>query len=178
MTRPWKTVLPTAGIVLAAAAALLSISVFSGDEEGNARPVADNRVAAVEGAVPAGELPVVTAHMSPTCMCCSGWAEHLEENGFEVDIRYTDDIPAVKAEHGVPADLTACHTAVVDGYIVEGHIPADVIQQLLQERPRVLGIAAPGMPRGSPGMEGPYPAERYEIISFDEDGERTVFAER
>lgn len=177
MTRPSTTVLLTAGIVLAAAAALLSISVFSGDEQGSA-PAADSRLAAAERAAAAGELPVVTAHMSPTCMCCSGWAEHMEENGFEVDIHYTDDLPTLKAEHGVPAALSACHTAVVDGYIVEGHIPADVIQQLLEERPRVLGIAAPGMPRGSPGMEGPYPAERYEIISFDEEGDRSVFAER
>ncbi len=85
----------------------------------------------------------------------------------------------VKAEHDVPEQLQGCHTAIVDGYVVEGHVPAEVIEHLLQERPDVIGIAVPGMPIGSPGMETPgRPAERYDIITFDKDGKTTVYASR
>jgi len=85
----------------------------------------------------------------------------------------------VKAEHNVPAPLEGCHTAIVDGYVVEGHVPADVIQHLLQERPDVVGIAVPGMPIGSPGMETPgRAAERYNVLTFDKDGKTTVYARR
>ena len=85
----------------------------------------------------------------------------------------------IKARHGVPADLEACHTALVDGYVVEGHVPADLIVRLLRERPAVVGLAVPGMPAGSPGMEAPgSPAERYRVFAFDRDGTRRVFATR
>lgn len=90
------------------------------------------------------------------------------------------DVPSlgpIKAEHGIPRDLEACHTAVVEGYVVEGHVPADAIQRLLRERPAVAGLAVPGMPEGAPGMEGPRP-QPYEIIAFDRDGGRTVYETR
>lgn len=89
------------------------------------------------------------------------------------------DLSSVKAEHAVPRQLEGCHTAVVDGYVVEGHVPADVIRRLLEERPDVIGIAVPGMPIGSPGMESPdRPAEHYEILTFDEEGQTTVYERR
>ena len=93
----------------------------------------------------------------------------MEENGFQVKTVDQPDavLQATKTEHGVPSAMKSCHTAVVDGYVVEGHVPADVVQRLLAERPDVEGIAVPGMPMGSPGMEGPY-SEPYEVFSFDE----------
>ncbi len=109
-----------------------------------------------------------------TCNCCLGWAEHLEQNGFSVDVIEVDDLPAVKARLGVPAELAACHTAEVGGYVVEGHVPASDIQRLLRERPQVRGLAVPGMPEGSPGMEGPHP-EPYAVLAFDTQGRSEVF---
>lgn len=89
------------------------------------------------------------------------------------------DPDAYRAQRGVPASLAACHTAVVDGYVVEGHVPADVIDRLLDERPNVMGIAVPGMPVGSPGMETPgRPAERYNVLAFDASGATVVYAVR
>lgn len=92
---------------------------------------------------------------------------------------HPSDLRSIKARHGVPADLEACHTALVGGYVVEGHVPADIVARLLRERPRVLGVAVPGMPAGSPGMEVPgRPSERYEVFSFDRRGKTGVFARR
>lgn len=119
--------------------------------------------------------PLVQVHKSPTCGCCTAWVEHLRDAGFRVEVEDTDDLPAVKREAGVPADLRACHTAVVEGYVVEGHVPAEDVHQLLAERPEVRGLAVPGMPVGSPGMEGPNP-QPYDVIAFREDGSREVFA--
>ncbi len=109
-----------------------------------------------------------------TCNCCLGWAEHLEHSGFSVDVIEVDDLPAVKARLGVPSELAACHTAEVDGYVVEGHVPASDIQRLLRERPKVRGLAVPGMPEGSPGMEGPNP-EPYVVLAFDAQGRSELF---
>lgn len=89
------------------------------------------------------------------------------------------DLGAVKSRHGVPLKLSSCHTAIVDGYVIEGHVPADLIDRLLAERPRVAGLAVPGMPVGSPGMEAPgQPSQRYEVLTFDARGETRVFAVR
>jgi hypothetical protein len=104
---------------------------------------------------------------------------HLQANGFPVKTQDLDDLGPVKARHAVPRALHSCHTALVEGYVVEGHVPADVIDRLLRERPRIAGIAVPGMPLGSPGMESPgRPAERYNIIAFDGKGGTSVFASR
>lgn len=105
--------------------------------------------------------------------------DHLREKGFKVDARDVMDLNAVKRKHGVPAALESCHTGLVDGYVVEGHVPADVIDQLLRERPKVAGLAVPGMPVGSPGMEVPgHKAERYDVIAFDARGTTRIFARR
>jgi hypothetical protein len=104
---------------------------------------------------------------------------HLRENAFPVQPENRDDLAPIKRRYGVPPALEACHTALVEGYVVEGHIPADLIDRLLRERPRVVGIAVPGMPLGSPGMETPgRPAQRYEVLAFARDGRATVFARR
>jgi hypothetical protein len=105
--------------------------------------------------------------------------DHLRKGGFPIDARDVVDVAAVKRKQGVPAALESCHTAVVDGYVIEGHVPADVIDQLLRERPKVAGLAVPGMPAGSPGMESPgQKPERYDVIAFDTRGTTRVFARR
>jgi hypothetical protein len=123
----------------------------------------------------AGEA--VTMYKDPNCGCCSKWAEHMRASGFSVKEVATAKMGDVKREAGVPQALGSCHTARVGGYVIEGHVPAADVKRLLAEKPKVTGIAAPGMPQGSPGMEGPYPAERYEVVSFDSEGRTAVFAE-
>jgi hypothetical protein len=104
---------------------------------------------------------------------------HLRERGFPVKTQHLENLRPIKAKHGVPTELEACHTALVGGYVVEGHVPADVVVRLLRERPSILGVAVPGMPVGSPGMEVPgQPPERYEVFTFDRRGKAGVFAPR
>lgn len=122
-------------------------------------------------------LPTVTVYKSPTCGCCSKWVTHLEQAGFEVKAIDMPDTTPMRTRLGVPANLASCHTAVVDGYTVEGHVPADVVKKMLADRPAIAGIAVPGMPIGSPGMEGPNP-EPYDIIAYGKDGSRSVYASR
>ena len=119
--------------------------------------------------------PTVVVYKSPTCGCCSKWIDHLEQAGFEVEAHDLDNVSPIKAQYGVQRPLQSCHTAIVDGYVVEGHVPAEHVQRLLEERPDVAGIAVPGMPIGSPGMEGPNP-QAYDVLAFDESGRTQVFA--
>ena len=116
----------------------------------------------------------VVVYKSPTCGCCSLWVDHLEEAGFTVRAENVMDMVAVKHREGVPMDLSSCHTAIIGDYVFEGHIPARVIQDFLDEAPDLAGLAVPGMPIGSPGMEGPNPTP-YDVIAFDRDGNRGVF---
>ena len=104
---------------------------------------------------------------------------HLRQNGFTVTERNEDDLAPVKRRLGVPTALESCHTALVDGYVIEGHVPADVIDRLLRERPKIVGLAVPGMPEGSPGMESPGARPQpYQVLTFDRAGSTTVFATR
>jgi len=123
------------------------------------------------------ETPKVTVYKSPTCGCCSKWVDHMRENGFEVETRDMQNVNLVKSMSGVTSELASCHTALVDGYTIEGHVPAADVKRLLAERPRIKGLAAPGMPMGSPGMEIPGRGkDHFNVIAFDRDGTRTVFA--
>jgi hypothetical protein len=128
---------------------------------------------------PAAAAKAVEAlvHLTPTCGCCGKWTEHLETAGFTVTRNVTKELEAVPARQRVPAQLRSCHTAVIGDYLVEGHVPADVIQKMLKERPEIAGIAVPGMPVGSPGMEGPNPRP-YSIVAFKADGTTYEFARR
>lgn len=119
----------------------------------------------------------IVVYASPTCDCCRAWVRHLTSNGFAVTKELMNDVTPMKQRHGVPEDLWSCHTALVEGYAVEGHVPADLIQQMLRERRAIAGLAAPGMPNGSPGMEGPT-RERYEVIAFSRSGATEVYAIR
>ena len=114
---------------------------------------------------------------SPTCGCCTLWVEHLRREGFEVRIVDTEDVAATARWLGVPDDLRSCHTGSVGGYAIEGHVPAADIRRLLAERPDALGLAVPGMPLGSPGMEQGDAREPYTVVLFTRDGRRTAFAQ-
>ncbi len=130
--------------------------------------------AAAEPGAAAGPLPTVRVYKSPTCGCCTAWEKHLEAAGFPVESVPTARLAEVKQTRGVPREAEACHTALVDGYVVEGHVPADDVKRLLRERPDVRGLAVPGMPLGSPGMESPTP-EPYAVYSFDAAGSLRLF---
>ena len=119
--------------------------------------------------------PTVTVYKDPNCGCCKNWIEHLVKHGYRVDAKDSPDMPAIKRTLGVPNALGSCHTAVVNGYLIEGHVPAADIDRLIERRPRVAGLAVPGMPMGSPGMEGPR-SQRYQVFTFDKSGKTTVFA--
>jgi hypothetical protein len=116
-------------------------------------------------------------YLTPTCGCCSKWTDHLKEAGFTVTREVTAQLDAVPERQRVPAKVRTCHTAVVGKYLVEGHVPADVVKQMLKEAPEIVGIAVPGMPIGSPGMEGPNPRS-YSILAFKADGSTYEYARR
>lgn len=129
------------------------------------------------GRARAGTLPLVSVTKDPSCGCCNGWIAHVEAAGFPVKVVESDDVFSLKQRLGVPEELASCHTAEVDGYVIEGHVPADALRRLLAERPDAAGLAVPGMPAGSPGMDGPGVApERYAVVLFGASGNRT-FAE-
>jgi hypothetical protein len=124
-------------------------------------------------------LPTLVVYKTSTCGCCTGWVDHMRAAGFTVDARDVPtnaDLMRVKVDAGVPGAMATCHTALIDGYVVEGHVPADQVKRLLADRPAVAGIAVPGMPVGSPGMEGPG-AQPYRVYSWDRQGGSAVFAE-
>ena len=121
--------------------------------------------------------PEIAVYKNASCGCCKKWVEHLQAAGFRVTVHDTSTLAGVMERYGVPRKLTACHTAVVDGYVIEGHVPADVIQRLLKERPGIAGVAVPGMPAGSPGMESETPA-RFYILTFDKNGTTSVYGAR
>lgn len=118
----------------------------------------------------------VTVYLSPTCGCCEGWVNHMTAMGFEMNLEYRENMTAVKAEMGIRPEHSSCHTALVNGYLVEGHVPGDVVRRLLAEAPPVRGIAVPGMPVGSPGMESGDLVEPYDVITFTSDGRTEVFS--
>ena len=123
----------------------------------------------------AAKKPTITVYKDASCGCCKSWIEHLIKHGYRVNAKDTPDMTEVKRTLGVPDDLSACHTAVVNGYLIEGHVPAADIARLLKEKPKVAGLAVPGMPMGSPGMEGPR-TQHYQVLSFDKAGKTNVFA--
>ena len=117
----------------------------------------------------------VTVYKSPTCGCCKNWIKHMEANGFAVKSVDVTDIRPYKSKYDITPPLASCHTAVIDGYVVEGHVPAADIKRMLKERPAIQGLAVPGMPSGSPGMEQD-PQDPYEVLTFDKVGNRLVYS--
>ena len=128
------------------------------------------------GPLASADLPTVTVYKSPSCNCCAEWVTHMREQGFPVEIQSRFNVKPVKHKVGVPSSLAACHTAVVNNYVVEGHVPAKDVKQLLRENPKVRGLSVPGMPVGSPGMERGNRVEPYKVLTFTPAGDTTVFA--
>lgn len=122
----------------------------------------------------AAAVPVIEVYKSPTCGCCGKWVEHLRQNGFKVVVNEIADVDAFRAKAGVPAALASCHTALVDGYVVEGHVPAADIRKLLADRPNARGLAIPGMPASAPGMDGTR-SSRYDVLLFDARGTTRLY---
>ena len=116
----------------------------------------------------------MVVYQSKTCGCCKKWVKHLADNGFNVNSVLLDDVSETKNKHGIPQKLSSCHTATINGYLVEGHVPAKAIKKMLKGRPKVKGISVPGMPIGSPGMEANF-VESYDVISFMNDGTQNIF---
>lgn len=112
----------------------------------------------------------VEVYKSPYCGCCGDWIDHMRDAGFELHVIETEDLDPIKARYGVEADLQSCHTAVVDGYVIEGHVPAADVKRLLAERPSATGLTVPGMPVGSPGMEQGGQSDPYQVILFSPSG--------
>ena len=153
----------TSRLGIAAAAAAIALSA------GGASPGAQQKTA---------KKPSVTVYKSATCGCCSGWVAHMRKNGFEVKAVDVDDIEVPKKTYGVPAAASSCHTSLVGGYVIEGHVPADAVTRLLRERPDVAGLAVRGMPIGTPGMEMGGQKAPYVIASFDKAGRTAVYERR
>ena len=135
--------------------------------------------ALVVGVVPnsfAAPAPNMKVYKSPWCGCCGAWVEHVQQHGFVVEVVELEDVSPVKDHYGIRPQLQSCHTAVVDGYIVEGHVPAADIKRLLEERPSATGLTVPGMPIGSPGMEQGHHKDPYAVLLFS-DTSIKVFSE-
>jgi len=130
----------------------------------------------VSGAYAVEPVKSITVYKSPTCGCCSGWVEYLRDNGFRVETHNTETLTDIKTKFGLTdGRLMSCHTAIIDGYVVEGHVPVGDIQRLINEKPDIVGITAPGMPQMSPGMSSIEP-KGYDVLSFDENGNIELFS--
>ena len=131
----------------------------------------------VWAAIAAADPKTLTIYMSPTCGCCAKWVDHVKAAGFKTVVHEDEDMETVKDSLGVPKDVRSCHTAQVDKYLIEGHVPAEDITSLLTRRPEAAGLAAPGMPASSPGMAMPgQPHEAYDVVLFRRDGSSEVYA--
>jgi hypothetical protein len=130
-------------------------------------------------ALPASGAPVtITVYKSPLCGCCGEWVKHVQRSGFAVKIVAVEELTEINKSAGVPKSLEACHTALVGAYAVVGHVPADLVQKMLAGKPAIAGIAVPGMPQGSPGMEQGLGKVRYDVIAFERSGKTSVYAKR
>jgi hypothetical protein len=125
--------------------------------------------------VKAANLPDAIMYRDPACTCCGNWMKHMQSQGFKVKNVPTADMIAFKQKQGITDELASCHTAIIDGYAIEGHVPSDDIKRLLAEKPDVKGIAVPGMPVGTPGMEMGNKKDSYAVVSFDKQGQTKVF---
>ncbi len=163
------------GVFLLMGMTALWLTGCSNTDDG-AKAAATVTPASTSASATAKTKPEVVMYKPPTCECCTGWAEHLRKDGFSVVVNKREDMDAIKTKFGVTKKLASCHTAIVDGYVIEGHVPAADVERLLKERPDIVGLTAPGMPMKSPGMQaiGQKP-QGYAVLAFDKDGNTTVF---
>jgi hypothetical protein len=161
-------------LVLAAACTTPAATANGGDARAEAGEpsLSEATLAAAAAAAADGE---VTVWMSPTCGCCGAWVDHMRDEGFTVHVHETHDVHTKKVQLGVAQDQSSCHTGLVDGYFVEGHVPASSVRKLLNERPNARGIAVPGMPIGSPGMEVGDRKDPYDVMLVDRQGRTSVY---
>ena len=146
-------------LIIAAASVLVLSAVSSGQQKPKPIPM--------------------SVYKSPSCGCCALWVDYMRKNGFDAKVQDVDNIGALKLKLGVREEFSSCHTTEVGGYIVEGHVPVEAVQRMLKERPKVAGIAVPGMPAGSPGMEVPSgKKDSYNILAFTSDGKTTIYERR
>jgi hypothetical protein len=159
---------------------LATLAVFAACGNADASPEGGTSDAALASATSDQSLPTLVVYKAATCGCCGGWIDHMRAAGFTVDARDVStnaELMQVKIDAGVPGSMATCHTALIDGYVVEGHVPADQVKRLVTERPEaVVGIGVAGMPIGSPGMEGPG-AQPYLVYAWNNQGAGRVFAE-
>ena len=159
-----------AGLVVAA---LFGLGACSGRTDTPADSTAAVNVA--DGHAVSDSMLEMTVYKSPTCGCCTAWVDHVKQAGFRVTVVDTTNLEPIKARYGILPGQGSCHTAIVGGYVIEGHVPAPDIHRLLALQPEITGLAVPGMPVGSPGMEGPMP-QRYDVLAFTRDGSSRVWA--
>src|SRR6476469_7803800 len=155
------------------AAALLAVAVIAASVVAYAQPEAQTKATAPK--TPAPAKTAITVYKTPTCGCCGGWVKHMNEQGYACSVTEQADLSDVKVKYGVPANLQSCHTSLVGGYVIEGHVPAEDVRRLLREKPAIVGLAAPGMPAASPGMDVPG-SPGYDVIAFEKDGRQRVYA--
>lgn len=161
---------------LAAAGSLAVVGCGRPDTEATGQR-RESKQAGREAPQPASQLASMQVYRDPNCGCCEEWAERARDAGFQVTVADNNDMPAVKRQYGVPEELVSCHTTLVGGYVLEGHVPIDDVKRLLAERPAAIrGIAVAGMPRGSPGMEIPDGSkDPFQVMAFDRAGKISVF---
>ena len=168
---------------IAALAVVVAFSVTACSKDTPADTASQPATPSAQATAPAtlastnSELIPIKVYKDPNCGCCKEWVKHLEQNGFKVETMDMPYLSSVKSKHGVMPEIQACHTAVVGNYTIEGHVPADLILKMLKEKPAIAGLAVPGMPSGSPGMEGGA-KEKYNVLTFDRAGHTTVYAAR
>lgn len=157
---------------------MLGLAACTPEPQAAAQPMADTAepTAAIDMSSHNNAGTHVVVHKSLACGCCDLWVEHMRKAGFHVEVITTENVEPVKARMGVPAGAGSCHTAEVDGYFIEGHVPASDVVRLLAERPDVRGLAVPGMVIGSPGMEQDGAGEPYDVVAVAKDGSTSVFA--
>lgn len=151
--------------------------IFAGCSPSGGQKSASSGNTSADQALPHTQKAAMTVHRDPSCGCCAAWARVAEDAGYQVTLLDDNDMTAVKQRLGVPVELASCHTAVVDDYVIEGHVPLDQVDRFLRERPSdTRGIAVPGMPIGSPGMEAPDGrTEPFQVIAFDAEGETSIY---
>lgn len=160
-----------------AVAMAITVAGCTAKEAEPAQSVDTPSAVAAVSAAPSVTPVSIKVYKTPTCGCCKAWVEHIEQNGFKAEVVDMPDLSAVKTKYGVAPQHQSCHTAVVGNYTIEGHVPADLIMKLVNEKPDIAGLAVPGMPMGSPGMEGAT-KENYDVLTFDRAGRTTVYAQR
>ncbi len=174
----WKQLL-IAGVVVAGivGAGYWTVNGLAENQTARQSTPAITQVSKASNSEPAAEALNITVYRTPTCGCCKGWVEHIQQNNFIVTdiVKPEAEIQEIRQKHNLPQQLTSCHAAEINGYLVEGHVPVEDVKRLIAQKPNLAGIAVPGMPIGTPGMEMGDRKQSFEVVGFQPDGEMEVF---